>query len=169
VIPVEFAECVVDDIRRLGRSTIPLFLRKVAMLDEHPDAGLPLRGQLVGNRKVTFGRTSHRIIYTIDSRTGGAFVWCVGARANDEVYRLALQRVSALTNLERVSASELTQRLGRYFFQTLGSDDAVVPDWLASKILERTSISGLALAAMTATSALEMLLEYVENMAWQNA
>ncbi|MGW4717678.1 hypothetical protein [Nocardia sp. NPDC004260] len=48
---------------------------------------------MTGLRKLVVGDRQFRIIFAVDTDSGGAVVWTIGERADDHCYELALARV----------------------------------------------------------------------------
>jgi mRNA interferase RelE/StbE len=90
-----------DDVRALDGSARALVLKGMKKLEESPELrGAPLGSKanrqpdLTGFRKLVVGDRSYRIIYQVHVDGTVVIVWVVGARADDEVYRLARERVA---------------------------------------------------------------------------
>ncbi len=59
---------------------------KIAILEREPGFGRPLRGELGGHYRITYGR--YRIVYRWDRTRNHVLVWYVGLRS-EELYELA--------------------------------------------------------------------------------
>jgi addiction module RelE/StbE family toxin len=95
---VNFTEAAIDDLRRIGPDAVPKVLKKVLLLEENPEAGYPLGGELTGFRKLVVGHNTWRIVYRItdDKTVEVCEVWAVGARADAEVHAEATARIKAV-------------------------------------------------------------------------
>ncbi|MFT4030221.1 MAG: type II toxin-antitoxin system RelE/ParE family toxin [Protaetiibacter sp.] len=91
-----------DDVRALDGSARRIVLKGLKKLEESPElCGAPLgskanaQSDLTGFRKIVVGDRAHRIVYQVLPDGTVVVVWIVGARADEEVYRLALDRIAA--------------------------------------------------------------------------
>lgn len=85
---------VQQDLARLGSSSANRVLDVIEerIRDGEPDKiGGPLRGLLAGCRRIRTGTT--RIVYRIDGGSAQILIIAVGARRDEEVYKLAQGRV----------------------------------------------------------------------------
>jgi mRNA interferase RelE/StbE len=97
-----------DDVRSLDGAARKLVLKALKKLEESPaERGAPLgskanwQSDLTGFRKLVVGDRAYRIVYQV--RPGGSVVvaWVVGARADDEVYRIAQHRIDSYANVDK--------------------------------------------------------------------
>ena len=102
---VRLIEPAFEDLRRLlalDPQIVRWALKKMLLLERHPDAGEPLLGGLVGWRKLIIGNRDWRLVWRITHDDLGATVievaevWAVGARADAEVYAEMVSRVESL-------------------------------------------------------------------------
>ena len=97
-----------------GPSAAPRVLKKLLVLETHPEAGFPLGDELTGFRKLVVGRNTWRIIYRITAtEVEICEIWAVGARSDGEVYAEAAARVIENSNPEVANLAEIVARLGR--------------------------------------------------------
>jgi mRNA interferase RelE/StbE len=94
-----------DDVRALDGAARKLVLKGLKKLEESPELrGTPLgskanaQSDLTGFRKLVVGDGDYRIVYQVRSDGTVVIVWVVGARADDEVYLAAVERVAAYTD-----------------------------------------------------------------------
>ena len=106
-VRVELIDEAVEDLVRYAEAgNLPLFLKKLIRLEEvGKDAGLPLRGDLAGWRKIIVGDRDWRIIFTTDPQDTVATVWVIGDRNDARCYEDALRRVQALGKGQPQAAS----------------------------------------------------------------
>ncbi|GMA90275.1 type II toxin-antitoxin system RelE family toxin [Homoserinibacter gongjuensis] len=91
-----------DDVRALDGSARVLVLKGLKKLEESPELrGAPLgskanaQSDLTGFRKLVVGDRAYRIVFQVLPDGSVVVVWVVGARADDEVYRLARERIAS--------------------------------------------------------------------------
>jgi mRNA-degrading endonuclease RelE of RelBE toxin-antitoxin system len=81
------SDCLADDLGEIrdarAREGI---LDKIAILEREPGFGRPLRGDLQGHYRITYGR--YRIVYRWDRERDHVLVWYIGLR-REELYELA--------------------------------------------------------------------------------
>lgn len=85
---------VQQDLTRLGSAAAKRILDVIEdrIRDGEPDkVGKPLRGALAGCRRIRAGNT--RIVYKVDGEAIQVLIVAVGARRDEEVYKLADRRV----------------------------------------------------------------------------
>lgn len=85
---------VQQDLTRLGSAVAKRILDVIEqrIRDGEPDKlGKPLRGALSGCRRIRTGNT--RIVYRVDSDAIQVLIVAVGARRDEEVYKLADRRL----------------------------------------------------------------------------
>ncbi|GHC30938.1 type II toxin-antitoxin system RelE family toxin [Aidingimonas halophila] len=91
---VSYHPDVQQDLQRLGSFAANRILDVIEdrIRDGEPDKiGKPLRGALAGCRRIRTGNT--RIVYRVDSEAIQILIIAVGARRDEEVYKLADRRV----------------------------------------------------------------------------
>lgn len=97
-----------DDVRALDGSARRLVLKGLAKLEESPELrGAPLgaranaQSDLTGFRKLVVGDRAYRIVYQVQPDGTVVIVWVVRARADDEVYSLARERIASYADPAR--------------------------------------------------------------------
>lgn len=97
-----------DDVRALDGAARKLVLKALKKLEDSPEQrGTPLgskanaQSDLSGFRKLVVGDRAYRIVYQVRPDGSAVIVWVVGARADDEVYRLAQRRVDSYAEAEK--------------------------------------------------------------------
>jgi mRNA interferase RelE/StbE len=170
VAEVRFTNPALDDLRRLGRDTVPRVLRKILLLETNPEAGTPLGSGLTGFRKLVIGRNTWRVVYRI---AGGAVeiceVWAVGHRRDAEVYAEASARVRAAgkQHPELVGLADIIQRLGRLAggaglpAEPPRQPAEPVPDWLAERLVHTVGLRRERVAALDLRQAVDLWTDYV--------
>ncbi len=100
-VEVRFTKWAVDDLRHLEKidpGAIVVVAAKIEMITRNPEVGQPLRGVLVGFRKLAVRNRELRIIWRVTWEDDGAAIvdiaeiWAVGHRRNEEVYRAMNRR-----------------------------------------------------------------------------
>jgi mRNA interferase RelE/StbE len=144
-----------DDLLKLAPSIMPVVLKKLLLLADAVDAGAPLRGELAGYRKLVAGRHHWRIVYRIavDGQVEVCEVWCVGARADAEVYAEAVSRVEQAAQSEPcfIPLRDAVQQLGEAALSLLPLPLPIpepVPDWLAQRLIHSAGLSADVVAGM---------------------
>ncbi|WP_277810935.1 type II toxin-antitoxin system RelE family toxin [Chromohalobacter canadensis] len=85
---------VQQDLTRLGSAAATRILDVIEarIRDGEPEKlGKPLRGTLAGCRRIRTGNT--RIVYKVDGEAIQVLIVAVGARRDEEVYKLADRRI----------------------------------------------------------------------------
>lgn len=155
---IVFTLAAVDDLRRIGPSAVPRVLKKIAVLETDPFAGLPLGDQLTGFRKLVIGRNTWRIVYRVlESEIEVCEVWAIGPRRDGEVYAEASARVTQSTNPEIVTLVGVLERIGRVAGIEAPAEPMrpPVPDWLAERLLRTAGLEPHVIAAMDADQAMD--------------
>lgn len=155
---IVFTLAAVDDLRRIGPSAVPLVLKKIALLETDPFAGLPLGDQLTGFRKLVVGRNTWRIVYRVlESEIEVCEVWAIGLRHDGEVYAEASGRVTQSVNPEIVTLAGVLERLGRVAGIEAPAEPmrTPVPDWLAERLVRTAGLEPHVIAAMDADQAMD--------------
>lgn len=167
---IRFTAAAIDDLRRVGPDAAPKVLKKVLLLEENPEAGHPLGGDLTGFRKLVVGRNTWRIVYRVDDDKNICVceVWAVGARSDAEVYAEATERVKAAQRLNPalVELSRVIEQLGR-----LAGDVAVektvarqpVPDWLAERLIFTAGMRREDVAALNLEDAVDLWTAFISR------
>lgn len=127
-------------------------LNRIQRLEHDPEAGAPLRGSLVGFRKIGVGDRHRGIIWRVTHGQSGhivvdvAEVWAVGARTDGEVYDEMRTRLAALReHASTVPLADAIERLGRLPLDITAQPEPqgqAVPDWLTNAL---TSVVGMPL------------------------
>jgi mRNA interferase RelE/StbE len=167
---IVFTDAAIDDLRRIGPDTVPRIL-KLLLLEENPEAGHPLGGELTTYRKLVVGRNTWRIVYRItdDKAVEVCEIWAIGARADAEVYGAALARVKAAVGSrpQLVGLADLLERLGRVPQGTATPDPAVrrepVPDWLAERLVHTAGMAREDVAALDLPTAVDAWTSFVSG------
>jgi mRNA interferase RelE/StbE len=159
---VSFTEAAIDDLRRIGPDAVPKVLKKVLLLEENPEAGYPLGGELTGFRKLV-GRNTWRIVYRItdDKTVEICEVWAVGARADAEVYAEATARIKAVGEArpELVKLARVIEQLGRAAGGVVATNQISrepVPDWLAERLIFTVGMRREEVAALDLREAVDV-------------
>lgn len=164
---VRLIEPAVDDLRALMRAdpqTLRKVLKKMLLLERHPEAGVPLLGSLIGWRKLVVGDRHWRIVWRVTSDASGtttidvAEVWAAGARAHDEVYEEMEARIASLPGSPvSVSLAEvlglLGEASGRVTPATEPTDDPV-PGWLAGRLRHQAGMSASEIESLSPEQAM---------------
>ena len=159
-----------EDIRRLARGHQTVLRKvsaKIELLLENPRAGEPLRGGLVGFRKIAVADRSYRIVWRVLESDGGETVvevveiWAVGARADSEVYEEMEQRVALLGNAPPVGP--LTQVIELLKIELPPRPSEPVPDWLAERLTATAGLTSGAVARMSLQEAVDVWAAWVSQ------
>jgi mRNA interferase RelE/StbE len=167
---IVFTDAAIDDLRRIGPDAAPRVLKKILLLEENPDAGHALGGELTGYRKLVVGRNTWRVVYHV-TETGAVEVcevWTVGARADGEVYAEAVARVQAAARSrpEFVSLGEVVHRLGRLatgITLALPPRREPVPDWLAERLIYTAGMAREDVAALDLQTAVDAWTKFMSH------
>ncbi|MCA1832860.1 MAG: type II toxin-antitoxin system RelE/ParE family toxin [Actinobacteria bacterium] len=160
---VRFLDAAVEDLLRLNHAIRLRVLKKLLLLEENPQAGMPLGGPLTGYRKLVLGNRDWRIVYreTHDGAVEVCEVWVVGARADDEVYQEAADRIAALPPTPATHAlAEVLARLGHPTGPVAEPEPASPPDWLSARLIHTAGADPAAVAVMTLDEALDAWTQY---------
>lgn len=97
-----------DDVRALDGGARALVLKALKKLEQSAEQrgsalGSKANGQsdLTGFRKLVVGDRAYRIVFQLQSDGSVVVVWVVGARADDEVYRIARARIDAYDDADK--------------------------------------------------------------------
>ena len=143
-VVVRLTDAALSDLQAMQRKGDPQVVRwalkKCLLLEQDPEAGAALRGNLVGFRKLVVGDRDWRIGWRVTHDDSGAIVvdvaevWAFGARSDAEVYSEVQNRVAALEGSPHtVPLAEALSALGKiaYGLEAAAEPDADgVPDWL---------------------------------------
>jgi len=131
------------------------------MLERDPEAGEPLKGGLIGYRKLVVGDRDWRIIWRVTHDENGAIIvdvaeiWAVGVRSDADVYDEMAQRVKVLgREPHTMPLAEAIDALGKLAYG-LGSQpepDDELPQWLVGVL---TNVVGMPAAEVRHLSATE--------------
>jgi mRNA interferase RelE/StbE len=164
---VRLIEPAFEDLRRLlalDPQILRWALKKMLLLERHPNAGEPLLGGLVGWRKLIIGNRDWRLVWRITHDAVGATVievaevWAVGARADAEVYAEMVSRVESLpTAPATITLVEVIERLGKVstgVTPALEPTHDPIPPWLVHRLFHQV---GMELEEVTALSGEEAM------------
>jgi mRNA interferase RelE/StbE len=168
-VRITFTDAALDDLRRLGSGVAPQVLKKIVILLDDPEVGLPLGGPLTGLRKLVVGRKHWRVVYRLTD--GGAVeiceIWCRGTRSDSEVYAEAAARVVAAPDgdpaLDRLA--DVINVLGRRVTHVEAvwppeSQGEPVPDWLAHRLVHRAGVGAEKVAALNLEQAVDLWTQF---------
>lgn len=165
---VVFTDAAIDDLRRLGPDVVPKVLKKILILHDDPAAGQPLGGPLTGFRKLVVGRNHWRIVYRVtdDGVVEICEVWCIGARAEAEVYAEAMSRVAGTGSPELQRLVDVIERLGRLAGDVVVEDEPPgepVPDWLAQRLIHTAGMPPEKVAALDLERAVDFWTAFANS------
>ena len=103
------------DLRNLDGSARGLVVKALGKLRDSPELrGAPLgsraTGNLTGFRKLVVGDRQYRIVYRVEDDGSICVVWVVGARVDEECYRIAVARLQMHPDAKL--AKEIGEALG---------------------------------------------------------
>jgi mRNA interferase RelE/StbE len=103
----------VDDIADLDGSDQRLVFKGLRKLETEPEKrGGPLGSGLTTFRKLVVGNRRIRIVYRVDENGQIAVVWVIASRADDECYKLAMNRLALYAGGEtRTALEELVEEV----------------------------------------------------------
>ena len=152
-VRVRFTDPAFEDLRVMARKEDPQVVRaalkKCLLLERDPEAGEPLKGGLIGYRKLVVGDRDWRIIWRVTHDETGAIVvdvaeiWAVGARSDAEVYDEMMQRVKVLgRNPLTMPLAEAIDAMGKlaHGLEAQPEPDDELPAWLVGVL---TSVVGM--------------------------
>lgn len=160
---VRFLDAAVEDLLRLDHDIRLRVLKRLLLLEVNPQAGQPLGGPLTGYRKLVLGNRDWRVVYreTVDGAVEACEVWVVGARADDEVYREAADRIATLPASPTTHAlAQVLARLGQPVSPPPAPEPTSPPDWLVARLVHTAGIKPDDVAAMTFDEALNAWTRY---------
>ena len=135
--------------RKADPQVVRAALKKCLMLERDPEAGQPLKGGLIGYRKLVVGDRDWRVVWRVTHHESGdivvdvAEVWAVGARSDDEVYHEMSDRVRTLgRDPHTLPLAEAIEALGKlaHGLQAQPETTDELPPWLAHVL---TSVVGM--------------------------
>ena len=165
---VRLTDAALEDLDRLATS-VPQALRwalkKMLLLEESPDAGEPLLGNLIGWRKLTVGDRDWRIVWrhTTDGTATPvieiAEVWAVGARSDKELYLEMANRVTSMpATPHAVDLAEVIERFGKLragITPAAPPTGEKLPDWLVNQLVHTAGMPREVVDAMTLQQAVD--------------
>ncbi|MEU3018069.1 type II toxin-antitoxin system mRNA interferase toxin, RelE/StbE family [Nocardiopsis sp. NPDC007018] len=164
---ITFTDAALDDLRRLGPDVVPRVLKKVLLLEENPEAGYPLGGELTGFRKLVVGRNTWRVVYRVTDEKDVEIceVWAIGARADAQVYAEASRRireVSRETPLTRrlAAAIEHLGKPAKPMEPERAASKEPVPKWLAERLLHTVGMRPEEVAALDLERAVDLWADF---------
>ncbi|MFE1101275.1 type II toxin-antitoxin system RelE/ParE family toxin [Nocardiopsis alba] len=164
---ITFTDAALDDLRRLGPDVVPRVLKKVLLLEENPEAGYPLGGELTGFRKLIVGRNTWRVVYRVTDEKDVEIceVWAIGARADAQVYTEASRRVrevSRETPLTRrlAAAIEHLGKPAKPMEREQAPSREPVPEWLAERLLHTVGMRPEEIAALDLERAVDLWTDF---------
>src|SRR5215218_8029094 len=169
VTDIQFTNDAIDDLRRLGPDVVLKVLKKILILETNAEAGLPLRNELTGFRKLVVGDNTWRIVYRVKADVVEICeIWAIGARADSEVYAEAAARIRAAAESQPslTALVDVIERFGRF---TEGIQIAThrivqpVPDWLAHRLIYTARLSRQEVAAMNLEEAVDRWAKFTSE------
>ncbi|WDZ91274.1 type II toxin-antitoxin system RelE/ParE family toxin [Nocardiopsis sp. HUAS JQ3] len=164
---ISFTDAAIDDLRRLGPDAVPKVLKKVLPLEENPEAGYPLGGELTGFRKLVVGRNTWRVVYRVTDGKDVEIceVWAVGERADAQVYAEASLRVREASNATPVARrlAAVIERLGKPASGVAHEPvppREPVPKWLAERLVHSVGIAPEKVAALDLEQAVDLWSDF---------
>ncbi|MFD3688002.1 type II toxin-antitoxin system RelE/ParE family toxin [Nocardiopsis sp. NPDC058631] len=164
---ITFTDAAIDDLRRIGPDAVPKVLKKVLLLEENPEAGHPLGGELTGFRKLVVGRNTWRVVYRVtdDKSVEICEIWAVGAQADAQVYSEASRRAR-----EASDDSPIARRLATVLEHLSRGAGPVtpeppprrdpVPDWLADRLIHTVGMPPEKVAALDLEQAVDLWADF---------
>jgi mRNA interferase RelE/StbE len=164
-VRVQFTDPAFEDLQVIARKKDPQVVRaalkECLLLERDPEAGEPLKGGLIGYRKLVVGDRDWRIIWRVTHDDTGviivdvAEIWAVGARSDADVYDELAQRVKVMgREPHTMPLAEAIDALGKLAYG-LGSQpepDDELPAWLVGVL---TSVVGMPAAEVRHLSVTE--------------
>lgn len=171
---VRLTDGAVDDLHRMMRKGDPQVVRwalkKMLLLEQNPEAGQPLLGNLVGWRKIVVGDRDWRVVWRVGHDSAGtvvvdvAEVWAFGARSEAEVYAEVNDRIASASDSPTVTALvEVLEQLGKV---TQGLDASpepsndALPLWLRDALVKVVGLEPREVDAMNTDDAHQVWLDY---------
>ncbi len=163
-----FTGPALEDLRRFrasAPSVVPLFLKKLLLLERNPFAGEPLLGGLIGYRKITVGNRHWRIVWrVIEQNADNTIVeiaegWAVGSRADSEVYSEVRKRIEKLgATPETIAIASTVARLSRGVDANEHSEpvEDPVPTWLSVRLEEQIGLTAMQISQLSGEAAMKL-------------
>ncbi|GAB3056529.1 hypothetical protein GCM10027053_17330 [Intrasporangium mesophilum] len=148
---VRLTDAAMDDLENIARRGDPQVVRwalkKCIHLEKNPEAGEPLKGALIGYRKLTIGDRDWRVVWRVfhddvdEIIIDIAEVWAVGARADAEVYAEMQARAASMgSSSNTVALAEAIERLGKvgagFSAAAEPRQAATLPSWLREVLIK---------------------------------
>lgn len=169
VTVVRLTEPAFTDLVSLNKTNPPALrwaLKKLLLLEQNPEAGEPLRGALIGFRKLTVSNRTWRVVWRVTHDDTGtvivdvAEVWAVGARSNDEVYAEMTRRVTEMPQSPiTLALSEVVDRLGRSAAGIAPASEPVdvqLPQWLVDNLIHQAGMRSDQVQDLTLRQAVDL-------------
>lgn len=146
---VRLTDAAMSDLQTMQRKGDPQVVRwalkKCLILEQNPEAGSALRGNLIGFRKLVVGDPDRRIVWRVTHEDSGvlvvdvAEVWAFGARSDAEVYVEVQDRVLALQDSPHtVPLAEALAALGKVAHGLQAAAEPAadeIPEWLVHTLV----------------------------------
>ena len=185
---VRFTDAALADLQSMVRKGDPQVvgwaLKKCLLLERDPEAGEPLRGALIGYRKLVVGDRDWRIVWRVTHDDAGrpvvdvAEVWALGARSDSEVYAEMNARVATLSATPAtVPLAEAIERLGKAAagIHPTSTEPAKGPDsdspetdpsprlpsWLAQSLIKVVGLPPVEVAQLSEAEAMRRWNEFI--------
>lgn len=153
-------------VRKGDPQVVRWALKKCLLLEKDPEAGVELRGALIGYRKIVVGNRDWRMVWRVTHDDSGkvivdvAEVWAVGARSDSEVYDEVTQRVADLRGQSHtVPLADALAALGRLTHgleatpEPSGDDVQDLPAWLTDVLTKVVGMPADEVALLSETQA----------------
>ena len=90
-----------DDLRDLDGAARKVVAKSLKKLEDHPEErGAPLGKTLTTYRKLVVGNRQYRIVYRVEGDGEVCVIWVIATRSDDEVYNLAVARLTSVSDAE---------------------------------------------------------------------
>ncbi|WP_163542011.1 type II toxin-antitoxin system RelE family toxin [Occultella kanbiaonis] len=165
---VRLTAAAMSDLRLLDPQAMRWALKKMLLLERNPEAGEPLRGSLIGFRKIIVGDRHWRVVWRVTHDAVGlaildvAEVWAVGARSDFDVYTEMDARIASLKGRpETIPLAEALESLGS---AARGLNAQAEPDTEATQIPDWLSQVLITVVGMPAEQVEKLLPEEAERL-----
>lgn len=176
-VVVRLTEPAFDDLRTLVRvdpQIVRWALKKMLHLEKNPEAGEPLRGALIGWRKLIVGDRDWRVVWRVLHDEDGkvivdvAEVWAVGARSDSAVYAEMTERAKNLPkNPSTLALAEVIERLGKTASGLNAQDERTIanplPDWLVDRLVTQAGLSPESVSELTLEQAFDAWTDWASR------
>lgn len=176
---VRLTDDAVEDLQQLFKADPQIVrwaLKKMIQLERDPNAGDPLLGGLIGDRKITVGDRDWRVVWRIEQDEAGDYlievaeVWAIGYRKDSEVYEEIRQRVASADSSPRTKALseilELFAKQARDLTATPAPDNPEpVPKWLTDALLYVVKIPASRVEVMSLDEAEKAWADHISGSA----